>query len=233
MVFWIAILVGVLFVWLAVRMGFYETWVLLFNIIVSMYLAIFAAPIIAELAPTPGGAASYSMALSMALLGGGSFALLQGLSYVFLTGQYSVPFPRIFDIVFSGLLGFLAGFLVLSFAALVLATTPLADNEIVTGVGLGRQSQQINISCISRCCDVIHSLAGPADLATQAAVQRLLDESKPKPVVKREPADVNQPAAPAPPEKKAGPPANDNAAPRTKADSPPRQVLPRRTIPVE
>jgi hypothetical protein len=233
MVFWIAILVGALFVWLAVRMGFYETWVLLFNIIVSMYLAIFAAPMIAALAPTPEGAASYGMALSMALLGGGSFALLQGLSYVFLTGQYSVPFPRVFDIVFSGLLGFLAGFLVFSFVALVLATTPLAENEIVTGVGLGRQSQQINITCISRCCDFVHSCAGPADRTTQAAVQRLFDESRPQPAASKETTDANQPPAPAPPEKKAGPPADDNATPRTKADSPPRQVLPRRTLPVE
>jgi hypothetical protein len=233
MVFWIAILAGVLFVWLAVRMGFYETWVLLFNIIVSMYLAIFGAPIIAELAPTPGGAASYGMALSMALLGGGSFALLQGLSYVFLTGQYTVPFPRVFDIVFSGLLGFLAGFLVLSFVALVLATTPLADNKIVDGVGLGRKAQQVNISCISRCCDVIHSFAGPADRATQAAVQHLLDASKPQPAAAQAPADTNQPAATAPAEKRVRPPADDNPATATKEASPPRHSLPRRTLPVE
>jgi hypothetical protein len=233
MVFWIAILVGALFVWLAVRMGFYETWVLLFNIIVSMYLAIFAAPILAKLAPTPGAAGSYNVALSMALLGGGGFALLQGLSYVFLTGQYSVPFPRIFDIVFSGLLGFLSGFLLLSFAALVLATTPLAENAIVTGVGLGWQSQQINISCISYCCDLVHSFAGPADRATQAAVQRLLDESKPRPAARAEPADANQPPAPAPPEKKTRSPASDDAPAGTKADSPSRQLLRRRTIPVE
>jgi hypothetical protein len=233
MVFWIAILAGVLFVWLAVRMGFYETWVLLFNIVVSMYLAIFAAPIIAELAATPGGAAPYGMALSMALLGGGCFALLQGLSYVFLTGQYNVPFPRVFDIVFSGLLGFLAGFLVLSFVALVLATTPLAHNEIVTGIGLGPQSQRINLSCISRCCDLIHACAGPADHATQAAVQRLLDESKPKPAAPSEPPDANQPPAPAPAETTTQPAGNDAAPAGTKADAPSRPLLRRRTLPVE
>lgn len=41
MVFWIAILVGGAFVWLGVRMGFYQSWCLLFNIVVSIYLAIF------------------------------------------------------------------------------------------------------------------------------------------------------------------------------------------------
>jgi hypothetical protein len=174
MVFWIAILVGALFVWLAVRMGFYETWVLLFNVIVSMYLAIFLAPIVAQLAPAPGGASSYSMALSMALLAGGCFAILHGLSFVFLTGQFNIPFPRMLDIVFSGILGFVAGFLVLSFAALVLATTPLADNSIVAGIGLSGPSQQTNISCIARCCDLIHSFAGPGEQTTEAAVQQLL-----------------------------------------------------------
>lgn len=233
MVFWIAILVGVLFVWLAVRMRFYETWVLLFNIIVSIYLAIFAAPIVAALAPTPGGAASYGMALSMALLGGGCFALLQGLSYVFLTGQFSIPFPRVFDIVFSGLLGFFAGFLVLSFVALVLATTPLAENEIIADIGMSQKAQAVNLSCISWWCDRIHFFTGPADRPTQAAVQRLLDESKPKPVAVREPLDANQPALPASPQDQTRPPAHEDPAPETKAASPPRRALPRRVVPVE
>jgi hypothetical protein len=233
MVFWIAILVGALFVWLAVRMGFYETWVLLFNIIVSLYVAIFAAPIVAALAPTPEGAASYGMALSMAVLGGGSFALLQGLSYVFLTGQYSVPFPRVFDILLSGVLGFFAGFLALSFVALALATTPLAENKIMADIVTSQKAQVLNVSCVSWWCDRIRFFAGPAERTTQAAVQRLLDESKPKPAVRKETTDANRPAAPTPPEEKAGPPADNEATTRTKADSPPRQILRRRTLPVE
>ena len=35
---------------------------------------------------------------------GEHLALLHGLSYVFLTGQFNIPFPRIFDIVLSGVL---------------------------------------------------------------------------------------------------------------------------------
>ena len=49
MVFWIAILVGVLFAWLGVRLGFYETWILCFNVIVSIYVAIFLAPFVSLL----------------------------------------------------------------------------------------------------------------------------------------------------------------------------------------
>jgi hypothetical protein len=233
MVFWIAILVGVLFVWLAVRMGFYETWVLLFNIILSTYVAIFLAPLIVEIAPTPGGAASYGTALSMVMLAGGCFAVLQGLSYVFLTAQFNIPFPRVFDILLSGVLGFLAGFLALSFAALVLATTPLAENPIAAGIGLGRQSQRVNISCIASCCDLIHSFAGPGRQGTQAAVQRLLDSSNTKPAGAAEPPDANEPAVVPRPETRAEPSTDTKATVTPRADSPVRRSLPRRALPDE
>ena len=102
MIFWIAILAGVLFVWLAIRMGFYETWALFFNTVVSIYVSVFLTPMLIEFVPAPSGAASYHVALCLIVLAGGVFALLQGLSYVFLTGQFHIPFPRVFDIVLSG-----------------------------------------------------------------------------------------------------------------------------------
>src|SRR5512146_104116 len=104
MVFWIAILAGALFVWLAVRLGFYETWILFFNVLVSLYVSIFLTPLLVEVAPAPGEAASYNAALCLLVLAGGCFAVLQGLSYVFLTGQFHIPFPRVFDIVVSRLI---------------------------------------------------------------------------------------------------------------------------------
>ncbi len=142
MIFWIAILAGVLFVWLAIRMGFYETWALFFNTVVSIYVSVFLAPMLIEFVPAPSGAASYHVALCLIVLAGGVFALLQGLSYVFLTGQFHIPFPRVFDIVLSGVLGFATGFLLLSFLALVLTTTPLAENKIVGIFGLTKQPQR-------------------------------------------------------------------------------------------
>ena len=42
MVFWIGILVGGLFAWFAVKMGFYETWTFAFNIIICTALALWA-----------------------------------------------------------------------------------------------------------------------------------------------------------------------------------------------
>jgi hypothetical protein len=114
----------------------------------------------------------------MIALAGGCFAILYGLSYVFLTGQFSVSFPEVFDILLAGALGFLTGFLVLSFVALVVTATPLADNDLAKGIGLDPESERANIACIAWCCDLVHSVAGDdtPESATRAAIKRLLSE---------------------------------------------------------
>jgi hypothetical protein len=200
MVFWIAVLNGALFVWLAVRGGFYETWALLFNLIVAIYVSIFLAPSLARSVPMPGGAA-WGTALSMLLLAGGTFAILHGLTWVFLTGQFSIRFPSLFDVVCSGVLGFAVGFLILSFAALALSTTPLAQRKIVTTLGLGRDGQKANVVGLARGCDLIHSVAGFADSGTsQAAIAKLLDTSDQLAASDKSRPDPNEPnSAPAQP----------------------------------
>lgn len=198
MVFWVAILIGVLFAWLAVRLGFYETWILSFNIVVSIYVAIFLAPLVLDFAPATGLGAAYGTALSLLVLAGGCFAILQGMSYVFLTGQFKIPFPRAFDILVAGLLGFGAGFLVLSFVALILTTTPLAEHEIVSTIGFSRESQSPNITCIVRCCNVVDAVVsgGSGNRGAAAAVRRLFEASGTRTGRAEGPADVNEPPAP-------------------------------------
>jgi hypothetical protein len=180
MVFWIAILAGAAFVWLAVRTGFYQSWGLLFNVVVSIYLAIFLAPAVADWAPASGGASGYGLTLSLMALAGGCFAILYGLSYVFLTGQFSIPFPKVLDVLVAGVLGFAAGFLVLSFAALVITLSPLAQHKMLSTLGFSRQDQKANIACMAWCCDLVHRVARfePADQATQEAIDRLFEKSQ-------------------------------------------------------
>jgi len=178
MVFWIAILAGAVFVWLAVRVGFYQSWGLLFNVVVSIYLAVFLAPAVADWAPASGGASGYGLTLSLVALAGGCFAILYGLSYVFLTGQFSIPFPKVLDVLVAGLLGFLAGFLILSFTALVVTLSPLAQHKVLSTLGFNQQDQKANIACIAWCCDLVHSVARfePTDQATEKAIDRLFEK---------------------------------------------------------
>jgi len=179
MVFWTAVLIGGLFVWLAVRVGFYEIWGLLFSSVLSIYVAIFLAPIVAGFATGEGSLSGYSTALGLIALAGGCFALLYGLSYVFLTGQFRISFPEILDILLAGGLGFLTGFLISSFATVVLTTTPLAEHKLAGELGLTPDAQQSNIACLAWCCDRVHAFVGgdTEGSATELAIGKLWKQS--------------------------------------------------------
>ena len=182
MVFWASILAGGFFAWLAIRMGFYETWTMLFNIVISIYVAVFLTPAIVDLAPAAGDT-SYGNALTLAVTATGIFLILHGISYVFLTGQFNVSFPKVFDLVFAGLLGFLAGSLVFSFAALLVTVTPISQNRLMSRIGFNEQAQRSNIAYICRWCDLIDLAVSSADSKTTAeqTINALLTSAQPDP----------------------------------------------------
>lgn len=182
MVFWASILAGGFFAWLAIRMGFYETWTMLFNIVISIYVAVFLTPVIVDVAPAAGDT-SYGNALTLAVTATGVFLILHGISYVFLTGQFNVSFPKVFDLVFAGLLGFLAGSLVFSFAALIVTVTPISQNRLMSRIGFNAQSQRTNIAYISRWCDLVDLAVSSADSETTAeqTINTLLTSAQPGP----------------------------------------------------
>ncbi|MHC4430730.1 MAG: CvpA family protein [Planctomycetota bacterium] len=173
MVFWASILAGGFFAWLAIRMGFYETWTMLFNIVISVYTAVFLAPAIADIAPAAGDTA-YGTALSLAVTATGVFLILHGISYVFLTGQFKVSFAKVFDLVLAGVLGFLAGCLVFSFAAFVIAATPISQNSVANRLGFNGRSQRSNMAYICWWCDAVDLVASSPGRTTTS--KQILDE---------------------------------------------------------
>lgn len=198
MVFWVGILIGALFAWFAIKIGFYEIWTLLFNIIISIYLAIFLGPIIMNIVPASGDAA-YSTGLTILATAIGAFLILHGISYVFLTSQFSFSFPKILDTLGSGLLGFLAGLLVWSFAGLLICATPISQNAIVKEIGFSRELQQANISYICWWCNLVNAVVSSRDnkLTTEQAISGLLDDVEKKTKDKAvKPAEPNEPAEP-------------------------------------
>jgi len=209
MVFWMSILVSGLFAWHAIKMGFYETWAFVFNIIISIYLAVFLRPIIANI---PGvGDTPYINALTMAATATGAFLILHGISYTFITGQFRVSFPRIFDTLGAGFLGFLAGFLVWSFAGLLICITPISQNSFVKKTGFENQFRQNNASVIYWWCDLVNTAVSSrsTEHTAEEAVSELLKSAEPKtPTKNTGQAEPNEPAELVEPQEKKllGPP---------------------------
>ncbi|UCF42676.1 MAG: CvpA family protein [Planctomycetota bacterium] len=155
MVFWLGILVGAVFAWFAVRIGFYGMWAMLFNIVISVYLAIYLQPVVVKV---PGlGDTLYTNALAMMGTAIAIFLILHGISYTFLTGQLVPSFPKVFNTLGSGFLGFLAGFLVWSFVSLLVYVTPISQNAFIKSVGFGKF--QKTSTCISRWCGLVNALS--------------------------------------------------------------------------
>lgn len=198
MVFWTGILVGGLFVWLAVKMGFYETWTLLFNCVISVYVALLLTPVVVDKVPAAGETA-YGNALTLLALAVAAFLILCGASYTLITSRFNVSLPKIFDNLGAGLLGFLAGLLIWSFAALLVSATPLAQKGIVRDIGFGPKIEQSNAPYIYWWCDLVDSVAAADDSRQSArdAVKWLLDNAQQKPQEAPDQPDPNTAPDPA------------------------------------
>lgn len=204
MVFWIGILVGALFAWLAITIGFYETWAMLFNIVISIYVGIFLRPMVADIIPAAGNM-PYSNALTTAALVIACFLILHGISYIFFTSQFSVVFPRVFNTLGSGFLGFLAGFLVWSLVSFLICIMPISQNTFVKGIGFDSQSQQTNISYLRWWCDLVNTMvsSGDSEVSSEQAISELVKsvekKARARTVGRIKPAEPNKPAEPAGP----------------------------------
>jgi hypothetical protein len=194
MAFWFGILVGGFFVWFALSIGFYEVWAMLFNITISIYLAIYLRPIIVNIPAV--GDTPYSNALTMIAIAIASFAILHGITSTFLTSQFKVSFPGIFNTLGTGFLGFLAGFLVWNFVSFLIFITPFSQEFLVKQIGFNNQLQQSNVSYLSWWCDLVNKVVSSRDsgYTTEQAVTGLLKSTESKaqvePAKRAEPNDV-------------------------------------------
>ena len=157
MVFWAGILVAALFARLAIKMGFYETWTMLFNIAVSVYLGVSLRPLLIEFAPSAGDT-PYGSALTIFGIAIGAFLILHGISFVFFTGQFSVSLPKVLNIIGAGLLGFVAGFLVWGFVSFLVSTTPIFESAYLKQLDLGSQIRQTSVPVVCWWCSFVNKI---------------------------------------------------------------------------
>jgi hypothetical protein len=106
----------------------------------------------------------------------GSFLILYGITYILFTSQFQVPFPKIFDILFAGLLGFFGGFLILSFAALIIFLTPFGKYAAIN-----KESVKNNMESAYWLFDGIHSMVRwpQNELESNDVIEQLLNKSQP------------------------------------------------------
>jgi hypothetical protein len=218
MLFWLGILIGVIFAWFAVQRKFYETWAILFNLVISIYLAIFLMPVIVDFAPA-AGEPPYGNMLTIAATATGIFLVTQGLCFILFTSQFSIPLPKILDIIGSGFLGLFAGFLAWSFVVLLISISPISQDKIAKKIGLPTHFQQTALPYLSWWCNMVNNIVSDkaGEHTTEYVVGELLKSASPKKPAKAE----KQPAASKPAEPNLPKPAA--AEPNRPAESKPAE----------
>ena len=113
----------------AFKRWFFEAWAILFNIIISVYIGIFLRPTVLDVFSAIADT-WYNTALAILIPALAVFLILQGISFT-LFGQFTIPFPKLFDTLGAGILGFLAGLLLWSFVGFLICITPVHQNKFV------------------------------------------------------------------------------------------------------
>ncbi len=177
--FWIGILVGVVFAWFFAKRGFYDGWVMLFNIVVSIYLGIFLRPVIVSTIPS-AGRGPYNNALTVLVTAGAAFLVLHGVAHIFFTSQFRVSVAKTFDKIGGGFLGFLAGLMIFNFAVLLISITPVSQNALAKEIDSANTLEQCKVSYLCWWCNLVNVVASRSDnkISCEQAIEHLLKDSQ-------------------------------------------------------
>ena len=114
----VAIVAALLFAVIGVRLGYFRAWVMLFNILVSIYLAVMLAPVVPGLIPYVEDFhyryPAFVIAAAIII-----FAVLHSIA-ISLIGTFEASYYRKFDLISSAVLGFISGYLLAVFIFFVI-----------------------------------------------------------------------------------------------------------------
>jgi len=198
--FWCAILIGILAAVMAIKVGFYTMWAILFNTLISIYIGVMLCPTIIGLIPDIGDS-RYHHAGCVGGIAVVIFAIFQTITVNFLLGEEAgkntkneeaISFPRLVNTIGAGLVGFFSGYVVCGFVLFVFLITPISKESIVKSIceQTGFAAQSVNTVCgfvggISLQChdeaeprEVVEWLTTPEKKATSRGAETKKAETK-------------------------------------------------------
>ncbi|MHC4131207.1 MAG: CvpA family protein [Planctomycetota bacterium] len=196
---WIGIIFGIALACYGFKRGFFEMWGKFFNLLISMYLAIFLRPIITEYVSEAANSWA-GIVLSILLTGVAIFFILYGISYI-VFGQFTIELPKIFDIAGGSLMGFLGGVLLWSLLIFLFSITPLSQKTFAQNIGLVKYSAENKASYICWWGDAVNTFAGSSD--TRHSTEEMMIEifksaEEAMGRGKSKPEEIEQPTVPDP-----------------------------------
>ncbi len=156
MLFWLAIAGGVGMAVLGRKWRLFIMWQCLFNLSIAVYVAVMITPRLAGMLPELSQTA-YHHASAMMALGLVIFVALQSFTAGFLSTFGEVKFPAVFDGPGAGVIGFIVGYVAVSFLVFSAYAMPFAQTD--WGQKLFGDHAPSAVKAVESVCDTVGKLS--------------------------------------------------------------------------
>ena len=164
MIFWAGIVVAVLLATFCGKRGLYETWAFAFNSIMAMYIAVFAEPYASAALPS-ASETPFGDWLVVAGLAAGAFIVLNGISFILVTGAIHCAVSESIGHQRRGFIGFRDRNGNLEFRRFCHLHTTVFPKELAEKVNYDSRVQQFNIKVFSIPCNAVNMLVSTDDVS--------------------------------------------------------------------
>jgi uncharacterized membrane protein len=154
MIFSLAVLVGVIFAVIGIRKGFFTMWLVLFNILVAIYLAVMLSDLIIQIR-SDMDQLRYYLAACVAVIAAMTFVILQTITTSFFAEISECLCPKLFDTIGAAALGFLSGYFAFCFVFLVVCIMPFSKQPFMKGLCGDGASTPTVAGHIVNACDFV------------------------------------------------------------------------------
>lgn len=160
MIFWIIVAItAALTALFAKHKGFFPMWAISFNVMISIYLAFMLAPKIAVFMPPAVGSLPMSKSIIMLAIALIIFIIFYIPAVLYLIGTYSISIPALVESIGSIALGLLSGFLIGSFALMIITTLPAGLIPSQAADFIDSQLRDNAIKYVQKNCNFINAVS--------------------------------------------------------------------------
>jgi hypothetical protein len=180
MILFISIIFSLIIAALSIKRGLYIGWVMLVNVVLSIYLSIFLTPSISHCSKAVGEA-QYGYALCMTIVAVAVFLILHTLTVTFFTGIFKISFPKALNTVGAAVLGFVCGLLIWSFGCFVFLLTPIPHSSIAQAFIDPAKLVRTSVPPLRFTCGLVNLCSFQKQVNTSKVLDSLLYVEKEKP----------------------------------------------------
>jgi hypothetical protein len=158
MIFWLLLLIGCFFAWFGFRLRLYVSWIIFFNLVISIYAGIMVTPwlvgSISELQRSPYSTIALMVVIPVVLM-----IFLSFIARSFFMDRLDITFPARIELIFSALTGFLTGYLASAYLITVISFLPILKGGKIDSFTSKNGKNPSYIQAVKMTCSIVNKFS--------------------------------------------------------------------------